>query len=183
MNCRIPFRIVGALLCAGLLSTGLAAQAPGAAHASDRVSLKVDITIAHYEGEKKISSKPYSLRVTTNSQTSLTVGRQVVIPNPAAERGYIYNPIGTNLNVSASQPSDGRFSLDLRVEETSIDPISVQPPTPIVPGASDPPPAIASMRVTNTVILRDGETTEFLSSTDPISGKVSKVEIRLTVLK
>ena len=183
---RISFRLLGVLFFAGLLGAGLTAQAPGGQPSARPapISLKVDVTISRYEGDKRTSSKPYSLRVTTGSQTSFTTGRSV--PIPSSKDTITYHPIGTNLNAGASHLGDGRFSLDLRIEETSLEASPAGPPgpTPAVQGGTlTAAPAIVSLRVNNIVVLGDGETAEFLSSTDPVSGAVSKVEVRLTVLK
>ena len=44
-------------------------------------------------------------------------------------------------------------------------------------------PSFNTFKVNETVILRDGESSQFTSATDKITGQVIKVDVTLTVLK
>ena len=95
--------------------------------------LKVQLTVARFMGDKKISSVPYMLGVLTNAQkTSLRVGVQVPVTHavfgPKSESGaastpissYTYRDIGTNIDCLAHDMGNGTFNLVITVEDSSI---------------------------------------------------------------
>jgi Flp pilus assembly secretin CpaC len=158
------------------------------------VSLKVEIVISRYQGEKKISSLPYTLSVNTNlNKTSLRLGSEVPISTtsytPAGGdskeskplHSYQYRPLGTNIDCTALTLPDGRYRLDITIEDSSIY-ANERPPA----GTSTTLPDVPSFRLfksTNSVLLRDGQSMQFTAATDKVTGEVTKVDVSLTALK
>jgi hypothetical protein len=157
--------------------------------------LKVQIVLSRYRGEKKISSMPYALSVNTNAPrfAQLRMGAQVPVPvmaTPTVDGKEIqgvlkggpvqYKDIGTSIDCLARSTSDGRFQLELTIEDTSVytDDQVVQG----APKAGDNP-TFRSFRSSNTLVLKDGQSTQFTTATDRISGEVVKVDVTLTVVK
>ena len=155
--------------------------------------LKVQIVISKYQGDKKVSSMPYSLSVNSNDGKGarLRMGTQVPLPTVAAPvidgkpmevfGGPVqYKEIGTYIDCAAELLPDGRFQLVLAVEDSSVYTDN---------GAGAPGqqrmtmPAIRSFKLTNTAVLRDGETTQFTTATDRLTGEVTKIDVTLTVVK
>lgn len=165
------------------------ASAPGS-----QVPLNVRFVLSRYQGDKKISSLPYMLGVLSNSQkTSLRIGTQVPVVTavfgPKSESGalipsqsYSYRDVGTNIDCQAQALSNGLFSLTVTVEDSSIHLDSS-------PGAADQKqplrdvPAFRSFRAAFAMALRDGQTMQYASATDPVSGEVMRVDVTLTVAK
>ena len=111
----------------------------------------------------------------------MTSSNAVQVPVPAApEEGakassFTYKPIGTNLNLSAETLDDSRFTVSLTISDSSSSPSK---------NATGPSlPLFRSFAITNKVVLRDGQTAEFVSSTDKVTGEVTKAVVTLTVVK
>jgi hypothetical protein len=179
-----------------LATVVLAAQdgqtAPQAApRAGAPVSLKVSLVFSRYQGDKKISSLPYTLWVTANeNRTSLRLGNQIPIPatvfgkeGERPQTSYNYRDVGTNIDCVASTVQDGAFKLNLTITDSSVyypdqsDPAAKS--TPATTGV----PAFRNFNSTFTIVLRDGQTAQSASVTDQVSGQVLKVDATINVQK
>ena len=114
-------------------------------------------------------------------------------PAPAAEKGdaapapksnpltsYSYRTLGTNIDVSAAALDDGRFRVIISVEDSSLYPPGETGKGMItVPGV----PAFRSLRSSNTLVLRDGQSVDYTAATDRITGEVARISVKLTVVK
>lgn len=139
------------------------------------IPLKVQVTLSRYDGEKKIENLPFTLWVNANDEhrTSLNAGLSVPYGAPAALN---YRNVGTVLTCGASGTDDGRFRVDLDISDSSIIPSKD-------PGSTGVPPTFQSFSAGNHLLLRDGQTAQFVASTDKVTGEVTKVEVTITVLK
>ena len=165
--------------------------------ASDRkgqplVPLRVEIVLSRFKGDKKIGSLPYVIGVAANDGgfTSLRMGIDV----PISRRGentpassISYRSVGTNLDCLAESLPRDRFRLVVRVEDTSVLAERTEPSTTKT-GAGPGPivndmPAFRSFKSNFTLVLRDGQTAEYTSAVDPISGEVMKIEVTMSVQK
>jgi hypothetical protein len=179
-----------------LLGTvGLAAQEPVAQNqtrpAGQLVPLKISLVLSRYQGEKKLSSVPYVLWVTANDRerTSLRMGNQIPVTTTVfgAKDGekpmssYSYKDVGTNIDCSSYTAADGYFKVNLTVTDSSVyfpdrtDPTAVTSAT----GA-------ASFRSFNSsffVLIRDGQTVQYTSATDQVTGQVIKIDATVNVQK
>jgi hypothetical protein len=187
---------VGALVAVSLaLGTMAGAQekpAPPAQKPMALVPVKVQVVISRYQGEKKVSSLPYSLAVNANDRgsSSLRMGAQVPIATSmmplidsvgksSVPQSFQYKDVGINIDCSASTNDDGRFRLAITIEDNSI--IGDDPKAQ--PGVAKGNPSFRSFRTTETLLIKDGQTLQFSTATDKISGDVVKVDVTLTVLK
>jgi hypothetical protein len=154
------------------------------------VSLKVSLVFARYQGDKKISSVPHVLWVTANqNRTSLRMGTQIPVPTTVfgkegeRSQSYTYKDVGTNIDCGATTASGGLFNLMLTVEDSSVyypdQSESAAKPTSVATGA----PAFRSFKSTFTLFLRDGQTAQSTSATDPVSGQVIKLDATINVQK
>ena len=91
-----------------------------------------------------------------------------------------YQNIGTNIDCWASSTDDGRFELNISIEDTSmyLDGQRTDDASKL-----SGPPIFRSFQASNELILRDGQSTEFTAATDRISGEIIKVEVTLRVMK
>jgi hypothetical protein len=158
------------------------------------VPLKVQIVISRYQGEKKISSLPYTLAVNANlGKTSLRLSSQVPIvsstfapvaagdKSPAPLQGFQYKNVGTNIDCTAHSLDDGRFRLDIVVDDSSVIADDRAPKT--ATGPFQNVPSFLTFTSTNTVILKDGQSMQYTTATDKANGEVTKLDVTLTVLK
>ena len=202
---RVPGLIVALALAATPLvpsETRLLAQTP---KASD-TPLKIQVVISRYQGEKKLSSLPYSLTVTGGGggidramvgpsfvgRANLRMGAKVPIvmlamPSvdgkpltgiPAGGGPIQYQDVGTNIDCSVWSVDDGRFRVELGIEDTSVYPDEKE-----TPGMAKGTPSFRSFRASDSMLLRDGATGQFTTATDKVSGETVRVDVTLTVVK
>jgi|SRR5580765_5222764 len=148
--------------------------------------LKVQVVVSRYQGEKKISSQPYTLSVTANGpRATLRTGVQVPVPtSPLTQTdsktpvAINYKNVGTSIDCTAKSVEDGRYRLDLSVDDSSM-------------AADDQSPAFAKglpqfrslMIAGETAVLRDGQTAQLVTAADKVSGEVVKIDVTLNVVK
>ena len=91
-----------------------------------------------------------------------------------------YHQIGTNIDCFAQSTDDGRFRVNVSIEDTSIyaDGQTAQG----APKLSDIP-SFRSFQSKNTVILKDGQSIQFTAAADKVTGEVTKVDVTVTVEK
>ena len=178
--------IVLAASCAG--SAGAQDKAEAAAK-TPTVPLKLQVVISRFQGEKKISSMPYMLSVNAGRPASLRMGTRVLIAStsltPIATGGagvnpltsYQYTDIGTNIDCGTAVINDGRFRVDLTIDDSSVYPEDQ------VRTSNTDRPSFRSFRATNSMVLKDGQTMQFTTAVDKVTGIVTKVDVTLTVVK
>ena len=162
-----------------------AKPAPAAA-----MPLKVQVVVSRFQGEKKLSSLPYSLSVNAGSRATLRMGAKVPVMMITAKSpvegvpmvGPIqYQDVGTSIDCYVSTPQDdGRFKLEITIDDSSV-----YGDTPTTtdnkPAAGNP--SFRSFRASDSMVLRDGQTSQFTTATDKVSGEIVKVDVTLTVVK
>jgi hypothetical protein len=158
------------------------------------VQLMVDVTISRHLNDKTISSTPYTLAVIPNgNRGSLRMGGEVPIPsttftpvskedgkppaNPLTSFGY--RSIGTSIDAVATAGGTGQYRVTLTIDENSIYPPELAPPTTKTTGA----PAFRTFKSTNTVALHDGQSLAYTMATDRLTGEVYRVTVKLSVVK
>jgi hypothetical protein len=147
--------------------------------------LKVQVTITRIRDNKQISSLPYTLSVNANDKdvASLRVGAQVALPAVSFPSGpgvpSVYKDIGTYIDCTARTMEDGRFRLRVSIEDSSIYAGNSEQ----MPQGQMSAPAIRSFKLSNTAVLQDGQSTQFTSAADKLTGEIAKIDISLTVLK
>lgn len=156
--------------------------------------LRVRVVLSRFRGETKVLSLPYTFMVATEGpRARMRMGVSTPIPaaNPAvtgvSERptAIQYKNVGTNIDCGARELEAGRYLLQLSVEHSSafagnetIGP-GAAPETPRMPGV----PLFRNFEASFEPLLRDGETQQIVSSTDPITGEVLKIDVTLDVVK
>lgn len=156
-------------------------------------SVRLEVVLSRYQGDRKVSSRPYMMSLGTGKQNTLRVGTEVPIVvttfKPANDQMPIFTPVssfqyknvGINMECTVSVLDDGRYALDpIAVEDSSVYE-GDNPPAPVQKPLEAPFFRTRQMR--GTVVLKDGETTTFYSATDPATGELIKGEVTLTVLK
>lgn len=145
--------------------------------------IRLQFQISKYQGEKKISSLPYSIPVSANGAwASLRTGAQVPIMTSRVTEGkavptYTYKDVGVGIDCRASEIDGGQFTVEITVDDSSI--------TATSPGQGNPDaPVFRHFRTSsNVVLLKDGQTTQLTTAADPISGEVMRIDVTLSVVK
>ena len=205
-------RVVMAALAAMVWGVTAAAQEPppGRTPSSptnpkqvQNVPLELQVVVARYQADKRVSSLPYvlSLKSTITSRdfrpglgASLRLGSrvpvrtQVVVPaadgKPATTSNSVsYENVGTNIDAGASALEDGRYEVTITLSESSV--ITDTKLASDLRGASGMGeyPVFRSYQSTNTLFVKEGQTTQFTAASDRVSGEVVRVEVKLTVVK
>jgi hypothetical protein len=169
------------------------ASAPEVKKAS--VSLKVGVVVTELDGTKKISSLPYTFYVNTDdsgrgSTSSMRMGLRVPVTTGGAASGvnaqFQYMDIGTNLDCGASSTADGRFKLYLSVDRSYLTATDDKKTSGLVTegvSISSGNPIVQHFSSSYNLIIRDGQTIEATSTTDPISGRVLQISVTTNVVK
>jgi hypothetical protein len=166
--------------------------------------LKIQVVISRYQGDKKISSLPYSLSITGGGggvdraltgpafigRANLRMGAKVPVAattyTPIAAGGagvnplvsYQYQDVGTNIDCQVWSVEDGRFRVEITIEDSSVYPDEKE-----IPGTVKGNPSFRSFRGSDSMLLRDGATAQFTTATDKVSGETVRVDVTLTVVK
>jgi len=152
--------------------------------------LKVQIVFSEYEGNKRITSLPYTLLVPVTPdgrRNKIRTGGRMPVATSSGSFQYI--DVGTDIDCGAKPASEGRYELAMTLERNSADAPAEMPADKSGTSqgnahpAQAPGPTIRRFRAEHTVLLRDGQTIETTLATDPSSDKVIKVEVTLNVLK
>jgi len=186
------------------LTLVMMALAVGVSRAQERldyVPLRVQVVIARYQGDKKLSSMPYTLSVNASPNSSpgtanLRMGAKIPVamtaftpikvegkeakdlPTGGTPVSYNYQDVGTNIDCFATAMDGGRFRLLLVVDDTSVYGDET------VKKTTEPQtPSFRSFKATDQMILKDGQTQQFTAAVDKISGEVTRVEVTVTVVK
>jgi hypothetical protein len=188
---------LGAAALVLVMTTAVGAQDKPAPAAQDKpaaspaplrpqVPLKIQLVLSRYQGEKKLSSVPFLLWVTSNDQrTSLRMGVKIPVYDGGGKGSYNYQDVGTNIDCTVQTGPDGMYKVTLTVNDSSIYfPDPARPSAGIPPPTNDTtPPAIRSFTSNFSILLRDGQTGQYTSATDQASGEVLKIDATLNVLK
>lgn len=158
----------------------------------EQIPLRVQLVVSRFQGEKKVSSIPYSLSVVANDndKTSMRMKMDVPVaqtvfsggPNTSVpQTSYTYRSVGTDIDCAARTVEGGWFKLDLAVSDSSVVLPEKQSTAPSA--TMQGIPAFRSFTSSFNLLLKDGQTAQHTTATDPVSGEVLRVDVTLTVLK
>lgn len=187
MRTVIP-RVAAIAVVVVTATAGTVAQQPPAASIPsrnlERTPLTVQVVISRFQGEKKISSMPYAMAVNANGkravlrmtvqvpmQTTMTTGE-----GKPAVTSVNYRDVGTAIDCVAGSLDDGRYSIELTVEDSSV-------AGGLAAAKGTDYPAFRSFRSTNDLVLRDGQSAQITMATDKLTGEVTKLDVSLTIAK
>jgi hypothetical protein len=175
------------VMVAALMVTTVTAQEapvkPGEARAEKHggAPVKLQLVLSRLQGEKKVSSTPYVFWLKSDGfKSNLRMGNQIPIPD--GKGAYSYRDVGTNIDASAFPGGDGSFDVNIIVNDSSVYFPDRNDPATAAPGNTGIP-AFRSFTSNFKIELRDGQTGQYLSATDQVTGQVLKLDATLTVLK
>lgn len=147
--------------------------------------LKVQVVYSRYQGEKKVSSMPYTLLVTADEKPTfmrfgLMLPIQTTVNNATT---VVFRDASTNLDCVAETMEDGRFKLSLQTEQFSLYSNEVERKQMGGSSALASVPLLNTFRASNVLHLRDGQTAQYIAATDPTNGEVLKIDVTLSVIR
>jgi hypothetical protein len=186
---RIVLAVVGALalLCPPLLGQDKPKQ-------DNKVTLKLQVTFAEHEGEKKLASLPYTFflqaaeAVPGAPWTKVRTGSRV--PVFTGKDGSLqYIDVGTNIDARGLASGEGRYDISLLLERSWVEGdvlvagAKLAGSTPeAVPGQFKEP-IIRQFKTELSLAMHDGQTVQTTQAADPLSGRVLTVTVTMNVVK
>jgi hypothetical protein len=161
--------------------------------------VKVQIVFTEFEGDKKVKSLPYTLYINApdapdwksggSTFVKLRVGSRVPIYRGGTAENMTYLDVGTNIDARSAYTGEGRLSLSMKIERSWVEG-GVSVPVAKSDGSAAETfsghfqePIIRAFQSEFDLKLREGQPVESTMATDPISGKVLKVDISFTIVK
>ena len=186
-----------ALVCAAPAIVGAQQPSPPRDRAEDSATpLKVQIVLSRFQGEKKVSSMPFTLAFNVLKGAgvgSLRMGSKIPIKmllmpvidgQKMPSAGPVqYQDVGTNIDCRAWRLDEGRYKLTFNIERSSV--YSPDGSAKAIPANTQSPlqPVLRRYRGSFDLLLRDGQTADGPIATDPQSGRVLKTEVSLKVTR
>ena len=174
--------IILSILLMSLPPAGLASPEQGGTEAGSLLTpLQVELVFSKHEGDELTARLPYTLMVSGAKEprsTQLRIGIEVPV-TVDGQGTQQYRNVGTNVDCAAYDLGDGSFRVELSIEQSSMYPAFTSESDRAEIGN----PLFRTFSSNSIVVLRDGESMELTSATDPVSGEVSKVSVSLEVLK
>ena len=178
------------LFCAAVLlpllaSAALAQQTP---EPEKGPVVKVQVVLSRYEqlptGERKTSSLPFTMLATSNGdKVSVRTGTQVPLATQAADKAVVnfqYVDVGSNVDCTVKTAANGRFNVILSIQDRS----ALEKPAMVGSGANaTAQPVLRNFQYTNSILLKDGESKQFVAASDKGSGDIVKVDVTINVEK
>ena len=190
---------MASLLLLGVLSPIVLAQDKPKTDDKTRVEvqttpIKVQIVFTEFEGDKKIKSLPYVMYMNAPDSSELRAGWVKFrigsrLPIYVGKNEMQYMDVGTNVDARSAYTGDGHVLLQMTLERSWVEGEVSVPMTKSDNSPSDPSaghfqePIVRGFKSELDLKLREGQPVESNMATDPISGKVLKVEISFAVVK
>ena len=155
--------------------------------ASPVTPLKVQVVLSRYDGDKKLSSMPYTLLVNAgdrDNRVTLRMGVSLPVAGAGASGPTVtFHDIGTNMDCTATTTDEGRYRINLAVNHTSVYENDSKHLQAAVPRAGDAAQLIRSFTSSFFVLLRDQQSAQTIAATDPVTGEVMKIDVSIAVVK
>jgi hypothetical protein len=156
-------------------------------------TLKIQVTFAEHEGEKKLANLPYTFFLKVGGTghespfTKVRMGSRV--PVYAGKEGMQYIDVGTNIDARGLTTDDGRFDIILSLERSWVEgdvPVATERNSGGAVDANSPhfkEPIIRQFKTELTLTMRDGQTIQTTQAADPLSGRVLTITVTVNVVK
>jgi hypothetical protein len=161
--------------------------------------VKVTVVFKQYQGGKLISNLPYVLSVSAaqhfsyNEEAHLRMGLRV--PMRFAS-GITFADVGTEIDCGVKPQGNGSYLVEIAASlqgahgmpvgtERATGPSTRATATTSASHGSPPSdyPITDNAKMNARILMRDGQTVQSLMATDPVTGRVLKVDVTLNVVK
>jgi hypothetical protein len=154
--------------------------------------VRVQVVVARYQGDKRLSSLPYTLfvNVANRGVAQVRMGAEIPISTMtpatggdsrqvAPTAGVSYERVGTEIDCSVRTTGDSRYFVELTISDKTVYSSDEAPRL----ATSSMNPTLRSFRSYNTLVLKDGQSTQFPAAADRITGEVVRIEVSLNEVK
>jgi len=150
------------------------------------VPIRVQIVFTEFDGDKKISSMPYSFVTIAKDReiesTSMRTGVRIPVEVDSKDEKTIYMDVGFNIDCRVKAEEDGRFYLSLFFDRSALYPNKSAEGERLV-SQPNGQPLVRQFRTNESLLLKDGQTSETTLSTDPLNGHTMRVSATINVQK
>jgi len=157
-------------------------------------TLKLQVTFAEHDGEKKLASLPYTFflqaaeagpgspwtKVRTGTRIPVYVGK---------DGGMQYIDVGTNIDARGLASGEGRYDISLLLERSWVEGDVLVPSTKLAGSAPEgasgqfKEPIIRQFKTELSLAMHDGQTVQTTQAADPLSGRVLTTAVTMNVVK
>lgn len=157
-------------------------------------TLKVQVTIAETDSEKKILNLPYTYYLRAGEGgpaapwTKLRLGSRIPV-YVGKENAMQYLDVGTSIDSRAYSSENGRFDITLNLERSWVEGDVLVPMEKATAQTTDAhvgpfrEPIIRQFKTELSLTMRDGQTTQSTLAADPLNGKVMSITVTINVAK
>jgi hypothetical protein len=157
-------------------------------------TLKVQVTIAETDSEKKILNLPYTYYLRAGEGgpaapwTKLRLGSRIPV-YVGKENAMQYIDVGTSIDSRAYSSENGRFDITLNLERSWVEGDVLVPMEKATAQTTDAhvgpfrEPIIRQFKTELSLTMRDGQTTQSTLAADPLNGKVMSITVTINVAK
>jgi hypothetical protein len=157
------------------------------------VPVKLTVVLTENDGEKKVASLPYSILVNPEPagpgshaaySTFTRVGVRVPVPAGGKEGQATFVDVGSNIDCGVQAEEDGRFIVRLNFERSSLYFQGRGEEKGTIKTAETGQPYIPTIRAQSLLVtVKDGQSVEVLTATDPLNGHIFRISLTLNVQK
>jgi hypothetical protein len=158
---------------------------------------KALIVFAEYDGDKKVKSLPYTLYINApdgpdlkpSSWARLRIGSRVPVYTGGTTGNMTYIDVGTNIDARAAHTGNNHFLLYLNLERSWVEGDVSVPVAKSDGSASETSaghfrePIIRQFKTELDLKVREGQVVESTMATDPLTGRLLKIEVSVSVVK
>lgn len=193
MKKLICFCLLGALSLPlhGIWAQAKAQEKPKAEEQAKRaIPIKVQIVFTEFDGDKKVSSMPYSFMTVADEKsvgatgpgTGIRAGVRIPIETDGKDQKTTYMDVGSNIDFNVKMEEDGRMRIHFVLERSALYP-NKSPEGDRIVVTPNGQPLVLEFRTFQTLLLKDGQTSETTLSTDPLNGHTLRVAVTVNIQK
>lgn len=191
---RVRALLVMLTVLAGILAPLSAQEKSNTDAKPPTTTLKVQVTIAETDGEKKVVNLPYTYYLRAGeggpaaAWTKLRLGSRIPV-YVGKENAMQYLDVGTSIDSRAYSSENGRFDITLNLERSWVEGDVLVPMEKATAQTTDVhvgpfrEPIIRQFKTELTLTMRDGQTTQSTLAADPLSGKIMSITVTINVVK
>jgi hypothetical protein len=191
---RVRALLVMLMVLAGILAPLSAQEKSNIDAKPPTTTLKVQVTIAETDGERKVVNLPYTYYLRAGEGgpaapwTKLRLGSRIPV-YVGKENAMQYLDVGTSIDSRAYSSENGRFDITLNLERSWVEGDVLVPmekasaQTTDAHGGAFREPIIRQFKTELTLTMRDGQTTQSTLAADPLSGKIMSITVTINVVR
>jgi hypothetical protein len=157
------------------------------------IPVKLIVVLTENDGEKKVASLPYTILVNSEPggqsghagySTFTRVGVRVPVPSGGKEGQSTFVDVGSNIDCGVQAEEDGRFTVRLNFERSSLYFQGRGEEKGTIKTVETGQQYIPTIRAQSLLVtVREGQSLEVLTATDPLNGHVFRLNLTLNVQK